>query len=57
VVAKSNLTWWEKQRKLVKGELSEMLVTLDDMKLPKIKYASFSIKQKQTEELRKKLKI
>jgi|TARA_Y100000310_G_scaffold64150_1_gene59685 hypothetical protein len=57
VVAKSNLTWWEKQRKLVKGELSEMLVTLDDMKLPKIKYASFSIKQKQIEELRKKLKI
>jgi hypothetical protein len=57
VVAKTNLTWWEKERKLMRGELDELLVALDGMKLPKVKCAPFSIKQKQTEELRKKLKI
>ena len=63
VVAKSNLTWWEKKRKLVKVELTEMLVTLDMIKSPRTKCVQeisgtpFSIKQKQIEELRKKLKI
>ena len=63
VVAKSSLTWWERERKLVRVELSEMLVILDRMKLPSVKRVqetsgvSFSIKQRQVEELRKKLKI
>jgi len=62
VVAKSDLTWWEKERKLVQNGLDELVVALDEMKLPRVECekssdAAFNIKQKQTEELRDKLKI
>ena len=62
VVAKTNLTWWEKERKLVHSGLDELMVDLDEMKLPSVgcgksSDAAFNIKQKQTEELRDKLNI
>ena len=62
VVAKTDLTWWEKERKLVQNGLDELVVALDEMKLPRFECekssdAAFNIKQKQTEELRDKLKI
>ena len=61
-VAKSDLTWWEKERKLVQNGLDELVVALDEMKLPRVECekssgTAFNIKQKQTEELRDRLKI
>ena len=66
-MAKPNLTWWEKERRDMQNELNELLGDLGKMRAASKRVRAkplrdtlvhaFSIKQKQIEELRKKLKI